>query len=47
MGCLGGVITAGVIGLFVGAVVLSLGYKLVEWWLGEALVNEDQPLTSD
>ncbi len=35
LGAIGGFITSGFIGLFTGAVVLSLGYKLFEAWLGE------------
>jgi predicted PurR-regulated permease PerM len=34
MGAIGGFITSGFIGLFVGAVVLALGYKLFMAWLG-------------
>ena len=41
MGAIGGVIVAGFIGLFVGAVILSLGYKLVEAWLGDSMKQED------
>jgi predicted PurR-regulated permease PerM len=33
LGAIGGMITAGIIGLFVGAVVLSVGYKLFIAWL--------------
>lgn len=33
LGAIGGMITAGIIGLFVGAVVLSVGYKLFLAWL--------------
>jgi predicted PurR-regulated permease PerM len=36
MGAIGGFIASGFIGLFVGAVVLALGYKLFMAWLGEA-----------
>lgn len=35
IGAIGGFLTSGIIGLFVGAVVLVLGYKLVLAWLGE------------
>ncbi len=35
IGAIGGMITAGVIGLFVGAVILSIGYKLLLAWLGD------------
>jgi len=35
IGAIGGMITLGIIGLFLGAVVLALGYKLFLVWLGE------------
>lgn len=34
LGAIGGLLLSGVIGLFVGAVVLALGYKLLQVWLG-------------
>ncbi|MBT8057754.1 MAG: AI-2E family transporter [Gammaproteobacteria bacterium] len=40
LGAIGGLIMSGIIGLFVGAVVLALGYKLLEAWL---LMNEESP----
>ena len=33
LGAIGGMITSGIIGLFTGAVVLSLGYELFMFWL--------------
>jgi predicted PurR-regulated permease PerM len=36
LGAIGGMISAGIIGLFVGAIVLSLGYTLFTQWLQEA-----------
>ncbi len=33
LGAIGGMITAGIIGLFTGAVVLTLGYQLFQFWL--------------
>ena len=44
VGAIGGMIGAGIIGLFLGAVVLSLGYKMVEAWLGENWSQEDDEL---
>ena len=41
VGAIGGMIAAGVIGLFIGAVILALGYKLVTVWLGSAPQQED------
>lgn len=38
LGAIGGFLSSGIIGLFIGAVVLVLGYKLFLAWL-----NEDQP----
>lgn len=38
LGAIGGFLSSGIIGLFVGAVVLVLGYKLFLAWL-----NEDRP----
>jgi predicted PurR-regulated permease PerM len=35
VGAIGGFLAHGIIGLFVGAVVLSLGYTLFGAWLGE------------
>jgi len=42
IGAIGGMILDGVIGLFVGAVVLALGYELFMAWLavGEAKTDE-------
>jgi predicted PurR-regulated permease PerM len=33
LGSLGGMIAAGVVGLFVGAVIFTLGYKLFMVWM--------------
>jgi len=35
LGAIGGMITSGIIGLFIGAVVLALGYQLFRYWLDE------------
>jgi predicted PurR-regulated permease PerM len=40
MGAIGGFMLSGFIGLFVGAVILALGYKLFMAWLGEAEAME-------
>lgn len=37
LGAIGGLLASGIIGLFVGAIVLTLGYKLFQAWLAEAL----------
>ncbi len=41
MGVIGGFISAGFIGLFVGAVVLSMGYELFRAWMQEAEPGEE------
>ncbi len=41
LGAIGGMITSGIIGLFIGAVVLALGYQLFRSWLVEG--KEDEP----
>jgi predicted PurR-regulated permease PerM len=48
LGAIGGMITSGIIGLFIGAVILALGYKLFIFWLypedeGKELDTEAQP----
>jgi predicted PurR-regulated permease PerM len=35
LGAIGGLLISGIIGLFVGAVVLALGYRLVQLWLAD------------
>jgi len=44
IGALGGMVSAGLIGLFVGAVVLSLGYQLFMEWVGTAGTGDDAEL---
>ncbi|MCH8132177.1 MAG: AI-2E family transporter [Myxococcales bacterium] len=46
IGSIGGMITLGIIGLFLGAVVLALGYKLFLAWLGE-LPEVESPSESE
>ncbi|MBY6186293.1 AI-2E family transporter [Marinobacter hydrocarbonoclasticus] len=46
LGAIGGMMLSGIIGLFVGAVVLALGYTLLEAWLtGEGLQAESDEST--
>jgi predicted PurR-regulated permease PerM len=40
IGVIGGFMLSGFIGLFTGAIVMSLGYKLFEAWLDEGLVSD-------
>jgi len=42
LGVLGGFITMHIIGLFVGAIVLSVGYKLLIAWLDTGIANIDR-----
>ena len=41
VGAIGGFLSAGIIGLFLGAVVLALGYKLFLAWLAQDLTPND------
>ncbi len=41
LGAIGGMITAGIVGLFIGAVILVLGYELVEFWVKETTASEE------
>jgi predicted PurR-regulated permease PerM len=40
LGAIGGMITSGIVGLFIGAVILAIGYKLFQAW-----VEKDEPDT--
>ena len=42
LGAIGGMITSGIVGLFVGAIVLALGYKLFGVW-----INWGQPVSEE
>jgi predicted PurR-regulated permease PerM len=33
LGAIGGMITSGIVGLFIGAIILALGYKLFRSWI--------------
>lgn len=43
IGALGGMITGGIIGLFIGPVMLAVGYQLFMSWVGHPLAAETQP----
>jgi predicted PurR-regulated permease PerM len=47
IGAIGGFITSGIIGLFVGATILTLGYKLFLAWLQDGDETPDEPGTSE
>jgi len=40
LGAIGGMLLSGIIGLFVGAVVLALGYELLMDWLSHTPENK-------
>ena len=44
LGAIGGMITSGIVGLFIGAIVLALGYKLLVVWLkvGDPVSEENE-----
>jgi predicted PurR-regulated permease PerM len=35
LGAIGGLVSLGLIGLFVGPVMLAVTYRLLEWWIGD------------
>jgi predicted PurR-regulated permease PerM len=47
IGAIGGFVSAGIIGLFVGAIVLALGYKLFLAWLDQGTQPEQAPGRSE
>jgi len=46
MGSLGGFMAGGILGLFVGAVILSLGYTVFMAWIDDAQVDDDDSATA-
>ncbi len=44
LGAIGGMLTSGIVGLFIGAVILALGYKLFQVWVewGDTPGNEEE-----
>jgi predicted PurR-regulated permease PerM len=47
IGAIGGMIAAGVIGLFIGAVILAVGYKLFEGWVEDSWPEEVAAVESE
>ena len=47
IGAIGGFMTSGIIGLFVGAIIFALGYKLFLLWLNEDTQPEGEPSRSE
>jgi predicted PurR-regulated permease PerM len=41
LGAIGGMISSGIIGLFIGAVILALGYQLFQFWLNDGEENPE------
>ena len=41
LGAIGGMISSGIIGLFIGSIILSLGYKLFMFWLNPEQAQEE------
>ncbi len=46
LGAIGGAITAGIIGLFLGAVVLALGYEILKAWMATDELNNPKQATA-
>jgi len=44
LGAIGGAILSGIIGLFVGAVVLALGYEILNAWMATDELNNPKQL---
>jgi len=44
-GVIGGLIAFGLIGIFLGPVVLAVGYTLLQSWMGEEIVSSDKVVT--
>jgi len=47
IGAIGGFLTSGIIGLFVGAIIFALGYKLFLAWLNEDIPPQGEPDESE
>jgi predicted PurR-regulated permease PerM len=43
VGALGGMVSGGIVGMFIGAVVLAVGYQIFLEWLGAAETTDDRP----
>ena len=42
LGAIGGMITSGLVRLFIGAVILALGYKLFQVWIKSGSSDEEE-----
>ncbi len=43
LGAIGGMISSGIVGLFVGAVILALGYELFQAWILDGEADHTEP----
>ena len=46
LGAIGGMITSGIIGLFIGAIILALGYQIFQFWLNNSQ-EDPEPETAE
>lgn len=47
VGVFGGALTHGILGLFIGPVILSIGYELIKVWMNAETVTESLPVQED
>jgi predicted PurR-regulated permease PerM len=47
IGALGGMVTSGMIGLFIGAVLLTLGYKIFMEWVADEETDDSESAESE
>lgn len=47
LGAIGGMLTSGIVGLFIGAIVLALGYELLRAWLNYGVLPADVPAETE
>lgn len=47
LGAIGGMLTSGIVGLFIGAIVLALGYELMRAWLNQGVVPAESRTETD
>lgn len=47
LGAIGGMISSGIVGLFIGAIILALGYTLFQTWLNRGDSDSATPVTTD
>ena len=45
LGALGGMATTGILGMFVGATLLALGYQIFMWWVGNNPEAQEKTLS--